>query len=142
MWPNFFSGGLIFLAGLAQGVLAGYGSHELSKFFTPSERQKIHREKFKKIGNSATGKSVYDIPVNVLTLVRKIYALIIVVNRVVVVHGMCIEGKDGGGPAVLGLGGGSCQAGHNHNVVKVRSISKMRIPKLLLQLNIILGIGF
>jgi hypothetical protein len=30
------------------------------------------------------GKSVYDIPVNVLTLVRKIYALIIVVGRVIV----------------------------------------------------------
>jgi hypothetical protein len=43
---------------------------------------------------------------------------------------MCIEGKDGGGPAVLGLGGGSCLAGHN--IVKVRSISKMHIPKLLL----------
>ncbi len=66
---------------------------------------------------------------------------LIVVNRVVV-HGMCIEGKDERGPARLiwDWVGGSCLAGHN--IVKVRSISKMHIPKLLLQLNIILGIGF
>jgi hypothetical protein len=58
---------------------------------------------------------------------------------------LCIEGKDGRGPARrfwdwVGVAFWQGQAGHN--IVKVRSISKMHIPKLLLQLNIILGIGF
>ncbi len=40
----------------------------------------------------------------------------------------------------VGVAAWQSQAGHN--IVEVRSISKMHIPKLLLQLNIILGIGF
>ncbi len=40
------------------------------------------------------------------------------------------------------VGVASWQGQAGHNIVKVRSISKMHIPKLLLQLNIILGIGF